>query len=111
MPALNADISYLDNLISGNRGSQTVYRILPITAAKYSDAISTYPSQTGCSSYPATYIGTVPGQCNCTQSALSYWKLVTNESVVVPATALIPNGLKNAIQNTQNGQSMTFVKP
>jgi hypothetical protein len=112
VPTINVDRPYIDDFINQVPKTSTAYRYRSITAAEYTTAINTYTTQTGCTSYPTnpTNIGVLAGSCNCSQTALSYWKLITGETMK-PLNIPIPADVRFAITNGQNGQSMTFVKP
>jgi hypothetical protein len=111
VPTINYDRPYLDDFVSQIPKANTAFRYRSITAAEYATAISANTTQTGCTSYPADlYVGLSSGVCNCSQAALSYWKLVTKETIQ-PISVPAPIYVRYAILNSQNGQSMTFVKP
>jgi hypothetical protein len=111
VPTIDTDKPYLTDFVNQVPKTYTAYKYRSITASEYTTAISTYTTQTGCTSYPNDlYIGLGAGVCNCSQTALSYWKLITGETMQ-PLNIPIPADVRFAITNGQNGQSMTFVKP
>jgi hypothetical protein len=113
VPVINSleDTGALNRLINGNPDNWYTYRIKSISEQSYGNAITTYLTQTRCNKYPlTTSYGLTSGECNCSQSSIACWKLVTGESLSF-GTPIIPLAIRNAILNTQNNQSMSFTKP
>jgi hypothetical protein len=114
-PVINGadDIKLVNDYFNGVVNSYYTTRLYAITDTDYYNATTTLKNQTGCTSYPNDlYLGVAfSGQCNCTQAAVAYWKLVTNESLLLPSDLATPAILKLNILGKQNQSSTNFTRP